>query len=184
MDHGLVQIGDNTRRGLAIICNCCSCCCDLLLGYKRFGSTGLVSPSAFVADIRTEPCNDCGICADRCPVDVIKMTEDGPVIDSSACLGCGVCARFCPTEACHLTARPERPFVPEDILEKIGLAAIDSAKLGNYLFDNQESRIHAVLRFLTNLTLKLSPVRRLLRSKPVWSRIRGAARNTNSYRNV
>ena len=184
MAHGLVQIGDNTRRGLAIICNCCGCCCDLLLGYKRFGSAGLVSPSAFVAAIRTELCTGCGSCADRCPVDTIKMIANLPVVDGAACLGCGVCARFCPADACHLIARPERPFVPEDILDKIGLAAIDAAKLGNYLFDDQVSRTHAVLRFLTNLALKLSPVRRLLRSVPVWRRIRGAARGSRSYRNV
>ena len=184
MDNGLVQIGDNTRSGLAVICNCCGCCCDLLLGYKRFRSTGLVSPSAFIAAVRTELCTGCGICASRCQVDSIKMIGDLSVVDGATCLGCGVCARFCPVDACHLIARSKRPFVPEDVLEKIGLAAIDAAKLGNYLFDDQVSRTHAVLRSLTNFALKFSPVRRFLRSEPVWRRIRGAARRSRSFRNV
>ena len=62
-ERGLVQIGDNKKNRLAVICNCCGCCCDILLAYRRFGDTGLVSPSAFVAAVDAEACSGCGTCA-------------------------------------------------------------------------------------------------------------------------
>ena len=180
MDHGLMQIGDNTRSGLAIICNCCGCCCDLLLGYKRFGSTGFFNPSAFIATIASESCTGDGICVERCPADCISG-DDGeiPKIDLERCLGCGICARFCPTEACHMEARAERPYVPEDFIEKTFLAAIDAGKLGNYLFDDQTSRVHAVLRRATNLVISVQTVKRLMLSKPVRTAMLRVIRSSN-----
>jgi len=180
MDAGLVQIGDNSRDGLAIICNCCGCCCDLLLGYKRFGSTGIISPSAFIAAIEPESCTGCGICIERCPADCISV-EDGktPEINHERCLGCGICARFCPTPACRMQARAERPYVPEDFIEKTFLAAIDAGKLGNYIFDNQTSRVHAALRRTINAVISVSPVKRFLLSGPVRSSMLRAFRVGN-----
>ncbi len=170
MDHGLMQIGDNTRSGLAIICNCCGCCCDLLLGYKRFGSSGFFNPSAFIADIDSGRCTVCGVCVDRCPADCISGADgEPPTIDLESCLGCGICARFCPTEACHMEVRAERPYVPADFIEKTFLAAIDAGKLGNYLFDDQTSRVHAVLRRAFNAVISVDVVKRVLLSKPVRS---------------
>jgi len=184
MDAGLVQIGDNTRGGLAVICNCCGCCCDLLLGYKQYGTTGLVSPSAFVAAIHADTCNECGTCASRCPVDAIAMTSGRPVVDAKTCLGCGVCGRFCPTDSCHMEMRAERPYVPHDLIEKLALASIDAGKLGNYLFDDQTSRSHAVLREVVNVTLRIPWVRRALLAPPVRRRILEAVRTSERYRDV
>ena len=169
MDQGLVQIGDNTREGLAIICNCCSCCCDLLLGYRRFGGTGLVAASAFAATIDPEGCIHCGECVERCPVDAIHAGDPTPTVDPDVCLGCGVCPRFCAQEACTMVARDERLYTPRNFAEKTVLAAIDTAKLGNYLFSNQTSRVHATLRPLVNAVLRVSGVRRVLLSRPVES---------------
>jgi ferredoxin len=180
MDHGLMQIGDNTRSGLAVICNCCGCCCDLLLGYRRFGATGLVSPSAFVAAIASSGCDGCGVCVERCPVRAIAPRAPGdprtPQVSPSVCLGCGICARFCPTGACHLVNRVERPEVPLDLVEKIALAAIDVGKVGNYVFDDQQSPVHAVLRRLVNLAVQVPPIKHLLLWPPVRERMIAAVR--------
>jgi NAD-dependent dihydropyrimidine dehydrogenase PreA subunit len=165
MDQGMVQIGDNTRAGLAVICNCCGCCCDLLLGYRRFGSTGLVSPSAFEARVDAASCTGCGICVDACPVDAITLEADVVAV-AEACLGCGVCARFCPSGALRMEARAERPYVPRDFTEKTLLASIDAAKTGNYLFSDQTSRSHAVMRRAVNSALRAPGVRRALRTAP------------------
>ena len=36
-DYNLVQFGENVRRRVNFICNCCSCCCEAMLAIKRFG---------------------------------------------------------------------------------------------------------------------------------------------------
>jgi len=65
VQKGLVQIGDNVKSEIAIICNCCGCCCDLLLGYKKYGLKGIVSPSNYIAEINQEICTNCGISVHR-----------------------------------------------------------------------------------------------------------------------
>ena len=167
MDEGLVQVGDNSRDGLAIICNCCACCCDLLLGYRRFGSTGLVSPSGFVAVVDAGECAGCGVCEERCPVDAVSMAGEAAVVDPAVWLGCGVCARFCTGDGCRMEPRRPRPYVPHSFEEKVLLASIDAGKLGNYLFDDQTSRRHALARRLLNGALRFPAVRRALSSRPV-----------------
>jgi ferredoxin len=176
MERGLVQIGDNRKSQLAVICNCCGCCCDVLLGYRRFGGTGLVSPSAFVAAVETQGCNGCGTCAARCPVAAVSLVDGRAAVDAAVCLGCGVCARFCPSGACRMRLRPERPFVPEDMTEKMVMAAIDAGKIGNFLFDDQRSRAHALLRRAVNGSLRLPGLKRLLLCPAVLGQIVRAAR--------
>ena len=51
-----------------------------------------------------ELCCGCGACMDACPVDAVRMTEDGegffyPQADAAACIRCGRCVKACP---CHL----------------------------------------------------------------------------------
>ncbi|WPD24977.1 MAG: 4Fe-4S dicluster-binding protein [Candidatus Electrothrix scaldis] len=167
MDSGLMQIGDNTKSELAVICNCCGCCCDLLLGYKKYGSSGLVSPSAFIAEIEPQTCISCGECYERCPVDAIDTSGEKPVVKKDVCLGCGVCARFCPSSSCFLHLRPERPYIPEDSIEKIYVSAIHAGKLGNYIFADQTSRIQALLRKVVNKAVTLRSVKTVLLSQSV-----------------
>ena len=169
---GLVLEGaeDNTRAGLSVICNCCGCCCDLLLGYRRFGSTGLVAPTAFEAKVDAASCTGCGVCVERCPVDAITE-QDVIATVLEACLGCGVCARFCPSGALRMEARSERPWVPKDFVEKTLFASIDAAKTGNYLFSDQTSRTHAVLRRTLNRLLRVSAVRRALQTESAKRRL-------------
>jgi Fe-S-cluster-containing hydrogenase component 2 len=169
MDSGLIQIGDNTKDRLFVICNCCGCCCDLLLGYRRFGSTGIINPSAFIAAIDRKTCTCCGICAERCPADAIDTSGEIPVVNTEVCLGCCTCARFCPADSCRMETRTPRPYIPEDFMEKTLLAAIDAGKLGNYMFDNQASQFHTVLRRIVNKAVTFPPVKAFLLAKSVQS---------------
>ncbi len=171
IEKGLVQIGDNTRDELVIICNCCGCCCDILLAYKRYGSTSLINPTNYIASIEKEVCSGCGVCAERCPVDAISIEENKAVVKRKICLGCGVCTRFCPVEACKLETRPEKVFVPANTFEKVAIQSIDQGKTGNFLFDNQASLVHKFLRALVNSIIKLPPVKRFLLQEKVYSKI-------------
>ena len=44
-------------------------------------------------------CVGCGVCANTCAVNAIRMEYDAPVIDGEACILCGSCAEACPMGA-------------------------------------------------------------------------------------
>ncbi len=162
VDHGLAQIGDNIKNKPAVICNCCGCCCDLFLTYKKTGMSTVISPSSYLAVIDDSECTGCGICIERCPVDAISLVGDRTVVDENWCLGCGVCANFCEIKACRMVARAEKVFVPENTFHKVVLAVIYQGKLGSVLFENRNSTSHRVLGSALNLATQLPPVQWLL----------------------
>ena len=50
-------------------------------------------------DYRVHLCDQCGACADACPVEAIRADETGVYrIDEDACTGCMLCAEACPQE--------------------------------------------------------------------------------------
>ena len=50
--------------------------------------------------IDVDLCNSCGICSDRCPMDIIRLDENGlPYIKYDECWYCGVCEEDCPENA-------------------------------------------------------------------------------------
>ena len=161
-DNGLAQIGDNIKKKPAVICNCCGCCCDLLLAYKKTGMSTIISPSNYIAEIDDSVCTNCGVCIEKCPADAISLIGEKTVVDKNWCLGCGVCSNFCKTKACKMKAREEKVFVPEDTIQKVVLAVIYQGKLGNVLFENQKSITHKILRTSLNFIVKLPPVKWLL----------------------
>lgn len=171
VDRGLVQIGDNVKDELAIICNCCGCCCDLLLAYKRLGSTSLLNPTNYIAAVTEDACSGCGICVEKCPVAAISMKDGKAFVNKIVCLGRGVCARFCPIESCVMETRPEKIFVPGNTIEKIALQSIDQGKTGNFIFDNQTSLTHKILSGLVNGFVKMPPVKKILLNKNVYPRL-------------
>jgi Pyruvate/2-oxoacid:ferredoxin oxidoreductase delta subunit len=171
INKGLVQIGDNVKNKPAVICNCCSCCCDLLLSYKKTGISTIVTPSSFISKVDHTLCEDCGLCIEKCPVDAISLINGETVVDVNWCLGCGVCANFCEAKACKMQARPEKIDVPEDTLRKVVLAAIYQEKIGNFLFDNQKSLAHRIIRNFINLLIKFPPIKWLLLKKSIQDKL-------------
>jgi len=56
-----------------------------------------------VAVVLTDKCAGCGICADVCPADAIKV--DGyAAIDNELCVGCRYCMSECPSDAIVFTS--------------------------------------------------------------------------------
>ena len=118
---GLVHTVDNVLNKPAYMCNCCSCCCELLNTIKKFGISA-AQPSNFIPALDKESCVNCGICADKCPIDAIKMRDIGngtevPEINENICLGCGVCANSCGSGALTMSSRPVKYTPPNDAMD-------------------------------------------------------------------
>ncbi len=182
IDHHLVQIGDNVQNSVNWICNCCSCCCEAILAYRKLGYSQNIQSNyrAVLNQANEEKCNGCGICVKRCPVDAIVLTggKDGDIkkgdtktlVDDERCLGCGVCANACPQGAMTMVRLEEINFVPKDTFERFALAAIETGKLQNFIFDNHHLWTYELLRRLLKLFLTLGPVKRRLVDKELQSR--------------
>jgi NAD-dependent dihydropyrimidine dehydrogenase PreA subunit len=176
--NNLVQFGENVRRNVNFICNCCGCCCEALLAIQKFG---LVRPihSNFIVEIIEDRCIGCGKCSELCPVDAVimegeddKNREDAnrPRLDEKMCLGCGVCVNNCPTEALRLKSRPNRVITPVDTAHRTVIMAIERGTLQNLIFDNQTMLSHRALAAFFGAILRLGPVKRVLANTQLKSR--------------
>jgi Pyruvate/2-oxoacid:ferredoxin oxidoreductase delta subunit len=97
-DAGLVHCATNTANRIDYICNCCSCCCDILGVMTRLADSTARVESNFRAAVEVEECLACGDCVDRCPMEAIELLQVAQV-DQERCIGCGLCATTCAAEA-------------------------------------------------------------------------------------
>jgi ferredoxin len=102
------------------ICNCCTDCCPLFIGFHELNTKTMV-PSPFIPQVKEEECNACGDCEDICPVNAMKVDKIAEV-DVDTCIGCGVCVTHCPMEALALVRRPEDKQVemPDEVKQHVG----------------------------------------------------------------
>jgi ferredoxin len=108
-DAGLVHMTENRVSG-NVICNCCSCCCEMFRLMKYSGKKWILSPSRFVAVVSAE-CTSCGACVEICPVETISV-GDIAVVNADTCLGCGLCATVCPVDAIKLNQARTEEHIP------------------------------------------------------------------------
>lgn len=172
--HHLVQFGENVRSGVNFICNCCKCCCEGMIAARRFAMHHPVSTSNFIAILDPANCNNCGLCAQLCPVEAISVapgrSHQPAKLDADLCLGCGVCARACPTASITLQPRAKRVVTPLNTAHRVVLMAIERDKLQNIIFDNQVLFSHRALATFLSVIFRLPPVKRALAAKQLQSR--------------
>lgn len=185
MELGLVQLGDNVQEGVNWICNCCSCCCEALVAYRKLGYNASITTN-FVSARGEEACTGCGDCVERCPVYAIRLRKDNngsdyACVDATRCIGCGVCVRFCPTGSLIMARRQETAFIPKDTFERFILSAISTGRLQNLLFDDYTLWTHDLLRRFLRILLSLEPAKRLLAQRQIQSRFLNALTKTERY---
>ncbi len=112
-EAGLVHMTDNTAGRSNMLCNCCSCCCQLLRFANNDKTKGVLAPSRFQAKVDAGSCTGCGMCVEICPVEAIALSaEDTAEVSAEACIGCGLCATVCPVEAITLIEVWPKEFIP------------------------------------------------------------------------
>jgi ferredoxin len=176
VDYGLVQIGDNIQNEVNWMCNCCNCCCEALLAYKKLGYKRRIN-SNFFAEIDSDKCVGCGSCVAKCPVGAIKLVNKKAVVDQDICIGCGICHRVCKVDAILIERRKKMEITPLDGFERCVLNAIETNKLQNYIFDNYDLWSNEMLRGLVGVLFKISPAKFLIANDQIKSRFLKVLRN-------
>ena len=67
-----------------------------------------------IEQIDLELCNGCGICANSCPMDVIRMDEEGKkaiIKYPEDCMLCGWCEEDCPENAISISPEKTSPLI-------------------------------------------------------------------------
>ncbi len=108
-EAGLALTADNVKKNVRFVCHCCGCCCEPLLGVRKYGYPNIVVTSTLIPRLDDETCTGCGKCVKVCPIQALEANsgdlpgrkgKGAPQLNHDLCLGCGVCAVKCPTGAC------------------------------------------------------------------------------------
>jgi ferredoxin len=177
-ERGLVQFGENVRRSVAFICNCCGCCCEAMIAQRKFAAMHPIHTTPFLPAVDEARCNGCEKCVRACPVEaMVAVSANDPKrpkrsvarVDAQRCLGCGVCVPACSPAALRLVERGPRRLTPLDGAHRAVLMAIERGKLQDLVFDNRVLFSHRALAALFGVILKLPPAKRLLATEQVRS---------------
>ena len=172
-EHNLVQCGENVRKGVNFICNCCGCCCEELLAAKKFGNLHPVATTSFIPNINDKTCVKCEKCIKACPIGAISKVKNNDEtiirVDEDRCLGCGVCVRNCSKRSITLLKRKEKIITPANSVHRVVLMAIEKGQLQELIFDNKALSSHRAMAAILSAILKLPPAKKMLASQQMKS---------------
>ena len=170
-ESNLVQCGENVRRGVTFICNCCGCCCEAMVAARKFGMLHPVQTTGFLPIVSGDNCIECGKCIKACPIGAIEAdaANSKVSINKEVCLGCGICARSCPRSAIELERRAEKIITPVNSVHRIVLMAIEKGTLQNLIFDNHAFASHRAMAAILSVILKLPPLKQVMASRQMKS---------------
>jgi len=124
-EAGLVHCSMNVQSGHYYICNCCTCCCNVLRGLSESNQPHAFVNSDFILSVDQKRCIGCGTCVERCQFDALRVIDGVCQLESNRCIGCGVCALKCPQDALTLISRKGRnKSLPENMVDWMTQKAI------------------------------------------------------------
>jgi ferredoxin len=178
-ERNLVQFGENVRKRVNFICNCCGCCCEAMIAARKFGILNPVHTTNFLPVVDETQCNGCGKCVNACPVEAMTLVSSNDPhhpkmkkakVDENTCLGCGVCIRTCSRDGLSLRSRPQRVITPVNSVHRVVMMAIERGNFQNLIFDNRVLWSHRALAAVLGVVLRLPPIKQAMASQQVKSR--------------
>ncbi|ALC16770.1 4Fe-4S ferredoxin [Desulfuromonas soudanensis] len=146
-EQHLTHVTDNIRQKPSFICNCCSCCCELLAGVQAGYREG-IAKTPYVAVLDAGSCSACGLCLEACNVAAIGDVEgEGGrtmVIDDTICLGCGACISSCRRQALSLGKREKRPLPPKTRQDLFVRILKEKRRLVPYLVSGVKKKVRRI----------------------------------------
>jgi len=146
----LTHITDNIRYKPSFICNCCSCCCELLGGVIQGFPHG-VAKTSYTLEIDGTSCVGCGLCKKACNVVALSLDEaknsgekKQMKVDPDHCLGCGACISVCPTGSLSLV-KVERSHPPEKKKDLFKQILKEKGRLTPFIIDSCKTAVRKKL---------------------------------------